>query len=116
MAGKNRVQELHDDDPGEIERARAGAKARMVDWLQCCKLPLAFSLVGYVIVYSLIQDISKGTKTLEGILPMAREDVALAAVSVAFVLLGPLAFLSQILGFSFNEARDGLSYPLYATS
>lgn len=114
MARKNRVDELDDDDLGKIESVQVGAKARMVDWLQCCKLPLAFSLFGFIIMYGLIEGLSKGTKTLAGIVPTTREDIILTGVAAVFVALGPLAFFSQILGFSFDEAKNRLSYPLYA--
>lgn len=111
-AGEARAPEAEDDKFHEVEAVGA-AKARMIDWLQCCKLPVAFSLIGFLIVFTLVDKISKGAKTLPNLLPTTREDFLVAGLAVAFVILGPLAFFSQILGVAFNAARDRLSYPLY---
>ena len=57
--------------------------------------------------------VSKGSKNLASLVPAALEDIIIVAVGVILVILGPLAFFSQILGVSFNAAQDRLSYPLY---
>lgn len=112
MARNIRTQEVDDDDYDEIKVGPPRAKARMIDRLQCCKLPVFFSLIGYFVLSALIERVSKRHSPWTS-LPNTWQDVAFSALSVLLIVLGPLAFLSQILGFSFDAAKNQLSYPLY---
>ena len=109
------AQEHYEDDFEEEERAveRPAGKVRSVDWLQLCKLPVAFSVIGFLLIFGLIDDISKGSKTLTGLVPKTQEDTLLVVVAAAYIVLWPLAIVSQILGIVFDAKRDRLSYPRY---
>jgi|SRR5579872_2798639 len=76
-------------------------QARMVDWLQCVKLPVMFTLFGIILIaYSI--------KSPE------IHDIAIYVVPIAILLLGLglFALVTQLRGTFFNGPKDSLSYPL----
>lgn len=100
---KNRAEQFDDEDEFEIAESTAptAARARMVDWLQCCKLPLLFTTIcGYAIYGHLT-----GSKAAGETFPLLS--------FAALVLITLFAVASQLSGFLFDEAKDRLSYPMY---
>lgn len=93
--------------------ALAKGKTRMVDWLQCCKLPVALSVIGFLVLYSVTGDLRGGSKSIADFIPKTREDAAIASLLVAYLILGPLAVWSQLMGTVFDRQRDTLSHPMY---
>lgn len=110
MAKKTEIEDYEDD---REEMASAGRKTRMIDWLQCCKLPVAFSVVGFLVLYGVTGDLRSGSKTLADLLPNTRADALVACLLLAYVVFGPLAVWAQLMGTVFDGAKDTLSYPMY---
>ncbi|UGX92897.1 hypothetical protein G6321_00045940 [Bradyrhizobium barranii subsp. barranii] len=77
MAKKTEIEYYEDD---REEMASAGRKTRMIDWLQCCKLPVAFSVVGFLVLYGVTGDLRSGSKTLADLLPNTRADALVACL------------------------------------
>jgi hypothetical protein len=100
---RKQVEQFDDDDEFETAESAVstGARARMVDWLQCCKLPLLFTVIFGFTVYSHLTN-SKASGEAFPLLSFA-----------IFVPIGLFAVVSQLSGFLFDEAKDRLSYPMY---
>jgi hypothetical protein len=76
-------------------------RARMVDWLQCVKLPVMFALLGTIlIIFAMKSPDLRGVATY----------VVLAAL--LFLGVGLFALMTQLRGIYFNGPKDSLSYPL----
>ncbi|WP_338692476.1 DUF4339 domain-containing protein [Bradyrhizobium sp. 26S5] len=98
--------ELHDADaPPTTER--------MIDWTQCCKLPVTFSVIGLFILNYVFQQFAIEKKPLSTFFPTTGPDLFVLLLAVTYVMVGPVALISQLLGVTFNAAKDTLSYPLY---
>ncbi|MGE0289966.1 MAG: hypothetical protein AB7I42_27635 [Bradyrhizobium sp.] len=111
MADKAELGEEYEDERDET--ASATGKTRMVDWLQCCKLPVAFSVIGFLALYSAIGNLRSGSTSIADLIPKTREDAAVAVLLAAYLLLGPLAVWAQLMGTVFDGPRDTLSFPMY---
>jgi hypothetical protein len=105
--------ELEEYEEEQNGIASAKGKTRMVDWLQCCKLPVALSVIGLLVLYSVTGDLRNGSKRIADLIPNTREDAAVAFLLVAYLILGPLAVWAQLMGTVFDRPRDTLSYPMY---
>jgi hypothetical protein len=110
MAKKAELEEYEYERDGMTS---AKGKARMVDWLQCCKLPVALSVIGLLVLYGQTSDLRSGSKSLTDLIPHTKEDVAVAFLLVAYIILGPLAVWAKLMGTVFDGPRDTLSYPMY---
>lgn len=110
MAKKAEFEEYEEERDGI---ASAQSKTRMVDWLQCCKLPVALSIIGFLVLYGVTGDLRSSSKSMADLVPSTREDAAVASLLVAYLVLGPLAVWAQLMGTVFDGPRDTLSYPTY---
>jgi hypothetical protein len=109
MAGKAELEEFEYDDVDTSAKGRT----RMVDWIQCCKLPLALSVIGFLVLFQLTDNLRSRSKNVVDLVPNTREDAAVAVLLVAYVILGPLAVWAQLMGTVFDGRADRLSYPTY---
>ena len=107
---KAELEEYEEEQDGT---ASAKGKTRIVDWLQCCKLPVALSVVGFLVLYSVTGDLRSGSKSMADFIPKTREDAAIASLLVVYLIVGPLAVWAQLMGTVFDRQRDTLSYPMY---
>jgi hypothetical protein len=55
------MEEYEEEQDG---MASAKGKTRMVDWLQCCKLPVALSVIGFLVLYGVTGDLRSGSKSI----------------------------------------------------
>ena len=85
----------------------------MVDWLQCCKLPVVFSVFGFLVLYGFAGSLHSGSTRMSDLIPRSKEDAAVVILLVAYLVLGPLAVWAQLMGTVFDGPRDTLSYPMY---
>lgn len=97
---KRTQADQYDDDEFDIPESEApgGTQARMVDWLQCCKLPVLFALFGGALIY---------VQNLKGPIPPG------VYIGAILIIIGALALASQLSGFLFDRTKDRLSYPMY---
>lgn len=101
MARKQAEQFDDDNDGIDTAESNAVAQARMVDWLQCCKLPLLFVLIwGYAIYNSLTS-------------PHGSFDPPTLLGLAILTLIALYVVVVQLSGFLFDEANDRLSYPMH---
>jgi hypothetical protein len=89
-----------------VQNGQSPTKARMIDWLQCIKLPFGLLFSPLIIIVALIILMELAPHTL------TKQQVdAIFFASFALTLLGPIAFINQIRGFAFNLKKDRLAFP-----
>lgn len=107
---KAEVEEYEDEHSGV---APAKGKARMVNWLQCCKLPVILSAPGLLVLYGVLSDVHSLSKRMAALNLHTGEDAATLCLLLAYVSLGPLAAWAQLTGTVFDGPRNTLSYPVH---
>ncbi|HKU08838.1 MAG TPA: hypothetical protein VJR30_22450 [Bradyrhizobium sp.] len=96
------------DDEEQFETAPPRQAVRMVDWLQCIKLPVGLIFSPLIIIVALLFFVELSPRALS----KSQVD-AIFYSSFALALLGPISFIAQIRGFAFNGEQDRLSFPRY---
>jgi hypothetical protein len=102
--------ELEQYEDEHEEMASATGKTRMVDWLQCCKLPVVFSVFGFLVLYGFAGSLHSGSTRMSDLIPRSKEDAAVVILLVAYLVLGPLAVWAQLMGTVFDGPRDSLKF------
>lgn len=110
--GEPQTYQMDDEYEGR-EGDIPATKERMIDWVQCCKLPVMFSAIGLLILNYAFQKLTIEKKSLSAFFPTTALDGLIYFLAAAYILVGPVAFVSQLAGVKFDAARDSLSYPLY---
>jgi hypothetical protein len=109
LTGDNVFQSFEPEDDEQVEQtADPSQKARMIDWLQCIKLPVGLVFSPIIVCIAVVVFTQIAPQTLS-----ESQQSTIFTCSLLLALLGPIALITQLRGTIFDASKDLLVFPRY---